>query len=219
MLDLFCCVCNNCFRGAPCSHTYVHMADFACLCFVAANSLAPIPEEGSRELADSIPAKHKVAADYPGLEPDLLPDAVPLFKFKAQAYPEDNNRADRIAAGAAQEMAMYNVVTDASPTFREMPLDPAISISPRQTLRNSLLGRTSSSIGPQSSNRDLMRSQSSLMQRSGSTISQYVGAEVMLDTVTCLSCMGTNSVQRDHFDVIYLISYTNLHLQSINVTD
>ena len=166
---------------------FTYMADFACLCFAAAKSLAPIPEEGSGELADSIPAKHKMAADYPGLEPDLLPDAVPLFKFKAQAYPEDDNRADRIAAGAAQEMAMYNVVTDASPTFREMPLDPAISISPRQTLRNSLLGPTSSSIGPHSrlqeyENRDLMRSQSSLMQRSGSTISQYVGAEVMLDT-------------------------------------
>ena len=165
-------------------HRRSHGADVASLWFAAAKSLAPIPEEGSGELADSILAgKNKMAADYPGLEPDLLPEAVPLFKFKAQAYPEDDNRADRIAAGAAQEMAMYNVMTDASPTFREMSLDPAISISPRQTLRNSLLGRTSSSIGPQSSlqgyeDGELRQSRSSLMQRSGSTMSQYVGAEV-----------------------------------------
>ena len=163
-------------------HAQLLASDFTCL--AAAKALAPIPEEGSGELAGSIPAaNNKIAADYPGLEPDTLPEAVPLFKFKAQAYTEDENRADRIAAGAAQDMAVYNMAADVSPTFREMPLDPAISISPRQTLRNAMPGRTSSSIGPQSSfqeyeDPDLRRSRSSLMQRSGSVMSQYVNSEV-----------------------------------------
>lgn len=158
-------------------------------CFAASKALASIPEEGSGELAGRIPAaNNKIAAEYSGLEAELLPEAAPLFKFKGQAFPEDENRADRIAAGAAQEMAVYNMMANTSPTFREMPLDPAISISPRQTLRNSLLGRTSSSIGTQSSfqqreDQDLRRSRSSLMQRSGSTMSQFVDPEVI-----CLSC-------------------------------
>lgn len=153
--------------------------------YAAAKALVSIPEEGSGELAGRIPAFNgKAADDYPGLEPDALPEAGPLFKFKAQAFPEDDNRADRIAAGAAQEMVVYSMMADPSPSFRDTPLDPAISISPRQTLRSSM-ARTSSSIGGQSSfqqyeDQDLRRSRSSLIQRSGSTMSQYVDPEVSL---------------------------------------
>lgn len=154
------------------------------LCYAALKTLAPIPEEGSRGAAGTIPAGNKLLNAYPGLEPDTLPEGAPLFKFKAQAYQEDENLADRIGAGAAQSLAVYNMTTETAPmTFREMPLNAAMSISPRETLRRSLLGRTSSSIGPEGSalgyeDAGLMRSRSSLMQRSGSVMSQYVDSEV-----------------------------------------
>lgn len=103
-------------------------------------------------------ASKELPEAYPGLEPAYLP-AEPLFKFKGQdpLLRGDSSTGNiRAVAGAAAgtEISVYNMAQQEM-TFRDTPLNAAVSITPRHRL-----SRTASSLGPEIS--AVVRTRSSL---------------------------------------------------------
>lgn len=154
--------------------------------------------------------KESLTEDYPGLEPACLPTAVEeaLFKFKGQDpllrgdSSTGNIRAMPGAATAVGEVGVYHMAQEEM-TFRETPLNAAVSIAPRHRLSHTaswlgpdtdMAGWQSFADGPARTRSSLDRTRSSLadpatrslMQRSGSSIGQY-DAEV-----------GTQHIIEDH---------------------
>ena len=109
--------------------------------------------------------KESLAEDYPGLEQPIVA-AEALFKFKGQSvlYEDSPPGSIRSAPGAAAmtEIGVYNMSQEALPTFREGPLNAAVSIAPR-----SRLGRNQSSLAPGDADR-MMRGESSYEELSRS---------------------------------------------------
>ena len=96
--------------------------------------------------ANSASTKEPWLDEYPGLEPAILPKE-PLFKFKGQdpLLRGDSSTGNiRAVPGAAamSEIGVYNMAQQEM-TFRDAPLNAAVSIAPR-----SRLGRTNTSQGP-----------------------------------------------------------------------
>ena len=97
--------------------------------------------------------KEPLLEEYPGLEPAILPTEA-LFKFKGQdPLLRGDSSAGNIravpGADAMSEIAVYNMAQQEM-TFRDAPLNAAVSIAPR-----SRLGRTGSSTGPGEADRQL----------------------------------------------------------------
>lgn len=142
--------------------------------------------------------KEPLTEDYPGLEPAFVPSEA-LFKFKGQdplLRGESSTGNIRAVAGAAavSEVGVYHMAQHEM-TFRDTPLNAAVSIAPRHRL-----GRSASSLGPEAadwqssqgfdvadgratdrtrSSLDRTRSSladpatRSLIERTGSSIAQY----------------------------------------------
>lgn len=114
---------------------------------IAAPSMTTILEDAEVARRAKTPTgKEPLLEEYPGLEPALLPTEA-LFKFKAQdPLLRGNSSAGNIravpGAAAMSEIGVYNMAQEEM-TFRDAPLNAAVSIAPR-----SRLGRTGSSIGP-----------------------------------------------------------------------
>lgn len=106
----------------------------------APKALPPIKEERAKTPT----GKELLAEDYPGLEAAFVPEEV-LFKFKGQALMHEDSSAGNIrsapGAAAGSEIAVFSMAQEA--TFRQTPLNAAVSITPR-----SRLGRTQSSLSP-----------------------------------------------------------------------
>ena len=175
----------------------IDAASLVCAFCYAAPSMPSIKEAPQTRGAKIPTGKELLTEDYPGLEPASLPAAVEeaLFKFKGQDpllrgdSSTGNIRAVPGAAAAMGEVGVYHMAQEEM-TFREGPLNAAVSIAPRHRL-----GRTASSLGPDTEEADwqsfadgpvrtrssLDRTRSSLadpatrslMQRTGSSIGQY----------------------------------------------
>lgn len=107
-------------------------------------------------------ASKELPEAYPGLEPAYLPSE-PLFKFKGQdpLLRGDSSTGNiRAGAAAAPEISVYNMGQQEM-TFRDTPLNAAMSITPRHRL-----SRTASSLGPEVS--AVVRTRSSLDRRRSS---------------------------------------------------
>ena len=97
-------------------------------------------------------ASKELPEAYPGLEPYYLPSE-PLFKFKGQdpLLQGDSTTGNIRAvpgAAAATEISVYNMAQQEM-TFRDVPLNAAVSIAPRYRL-----GLTASSLQPEDSSVD-----------------------------------------------------------------
>ena len=130
---------------------HVIAASFMCVCNNAAPMMPTVKTVPQTARGFKTPTgKEPLTEAYPGLEPTFLPTAVEeaLFKFKGQdpLLRGDSSagviRAVPGAAAAMGEVGVYHMVQEEM-TFRETPLNAAVSIAPRHRL-----SRTASSLGP-----------------------------------------------------------------------